>query len=325
VNKLLTSGVYLNKSGRRPRDGVQNQNSGFAGADQRGGFGREIEGKIPMKKILKLCGVLIASAALAGCYTQVHMPVLSSSYSSSYPSTQGDGEVPARSDTFYVVIDTVYKDGDTLIDTTWYADPQSVPDSVAQNHAVRTVIVEPRDREYCIWTRDFLGYPELRCFPSYAEYQYYLSYSVPWWIRDRMYSYPYYGYPPNFYYDPYSGYYRYYRDFNRFYFPRNRGHGHFRRKDTDGTQYRRGRSYIPREGRSPQGGNAVQPGTGTTSHPEPGRRGRDYQGGAQSKSPPRDANVAPPHNQGGGNDGKRSGDGGGGGGSSQPRKNPRSQ
>jgi hypothetical protein len=91
VNKLLTSGVYLNKSGRRPRDGVQNQNSGFAGADQRGGFGREIEGKIPMKKILKLCGVLIASAALAGCYTQVHMPVLSSSYSSSYPSTQGDG------------------------------------------------------------------------------------------------------------------------------------------------------------------------------------------------------------------------------------------
>lgn len=278
-----------------------------------------------MKKILRFCSILTICAAVSGCYTQLHRPAVSSTYSSAGWSAQGDGEELTRSDTFYVIIDTVFKNGDTLIDTTWYADSQSITDSLAETHTVHTVILEPRDREYCIWTRDFLGYPELRCFPSYAEYQYYLSYSVPWWIRDRMYSYPYYGYPPNFYFDPYSGYYRYYRDFNRFYFPRIRGHGHFRRKDMDGTQYRRFRSYVPGEGRTRQGGTTVQPGSGskTQSHPKPDRRGRSYQGRTQSTTPPADATVAPQNNHGSANEGQRSE--GGRSGSSQPRKNPRSQ
>jgi hypothetical protein len=280
-----------------------------------------------MKKILRFCCALIASAAVSGCYTQLHRPAVSSAYSQPERYRQGSEEDLVRSDTFYVVIDTVFENGDTLVDTAWYADLKSVPDSVAEKRTVHTIIMEPRAQEYCIWTRDFMGYPELRCFPSYAGYQFYLSSSAPWWIRDRMDLYPYYGYPPNFYYDPFSGYCRYYRDFNRIYFPRIRGSEPFRRNDRDGVQRRRFRSYTPGEGRPRQGGNVVQPGSGPTtpSRPEPDRRGRGYQGGTRSPTPPADATVVPPNNQGSANDARRTDEGGGKNGSSQPRKNPRSR
>jgi hypothetical protein len=280
-----------------------------------------------MEKFLRFCCVLIAIAVFSGCYTQLHTPAKSSISPSARWSPQSEREGQKHSDTFYVVIDTVYKDGDTLVDTTWYADPQSIPDSVAQNHTVHTLIIEPRAQEYCIWTRDFMGSPELRCFPSYAEYQFYLSSSTPWWIRDRMDYWPYYGYPPNFYFDPYSGYCRYGRNFNRIYFPRIGGREPFRQNDRDGIQRRNFRSHTPGDGRTRQGGNVVQPGSRSTtpSLSEPDRRGRGYQGQTKSTTPPTDATVAPPNNQGNVNEGRRTDEGGGNDGSSQPRKNPRSK
>jgi hypothetical protein len=280
-----------------------------------------------MIKILLFSFLLIACAAVSGCYTQLHRPAVSSTYSQPQRYEQGSGEDLTHSDTFYVVIDTVFKKNDTLVDTTWYADLQSIPDSMAENRTVHTIIMEPRAQEYCIWTHDFMGYPELRCFPSYAEYQFYLSSSVPWWIRDRMDYWPYYGYPPDFYFDPYSGYCRYGRDYNRIYFPRFRGREPFRQNDRDGIQHRRFRTYTPGESRLRQGGNVVQPGSGTAtpSRSEPDRRGRGYQGQTRSTTPPADATVAPPNSKGSVNEGRRTDESGGNNGSSQPRKNPRSK
>jgi hypothetical protein len=277
-----------------------------------------------MDKIMRFSAIMIVCAALSGCYTQLHRPIVSTTYSQSYGQTHEDGK--KQSDTFYVVIDTVFKNGDTLVDTMWYPDRQSIPDSVTQDRSVQTIIREPGTREYCFWVRDFLGYPELRCFSSYEEYQFYLSSSAPWWIRDRMYSYSFYGYPPYYYYDPFSGYYHYYRDYNRIYHP-HRDQDHFRRPDVDGTQHRRSRSYTPGASRMQQGGNTSKPSSEskTPSSHEPGRRERGYQGRTESSTPPAGAGVSSPNNQGSSNEGRRTDGGGGNNGSSQGRRNPRSQ
>ncbi|MBN1128960.1 MAG: hypothetical protein JXA71_08240 [Chitinispirillaceae bacterium] len=279
-----------------------------------------------MRKIIFSGCALIALAVVSGCYTQVHR-YASPAHSLPGGFEQGKEADLTQTDTFYITVDTVYKDGDTLFDTTWYGENEPIAPGASAERSLDTVIVEPRIREYCFWIRDFLGYPELRCFSSIAEYHFYLSTTAPWWIRDRMYRSPYYGCPPGFYFDPFSGYCRYYRNFDRFYFPRVRGRDPYRRNNRNAIgQDRRSRSFTPSDGRSRPGG-ITQPGSGSKTQPPPNpdrRRGRDYpgqSGQAPSEKPPA-GTTASPTDQGSGHGGN---DAGGEDRSSEPRKDPRRQ
>lgn len=266
-----------------------------------------------MKKNRYTWCVLITLLLFSGCYTQL--------------SRQGP-EQPARGnslqegqafpDTFYFTLDTVYRSGDTLVDTIWYGDKEQIPDSIADIHAYHRVVSEPRNQKYCVWMQDFMGYPELRCFSSYSEFQIFLSSSAPWWIRDRIYAYSYYGCPPGYYYDPFSGYCRYYRDYGRFYRPWYRGHRPGRQYDRKtGESKRRNRSFTREGGQPPSGENAVNPGSGSQPQPtpKPERRGRSYQPDQPPSNPPQ---VAPPRYQESDDREQRNEDE-----SSQPRKDPR--
>ncbi|MBN1127614.1 MAG: hypothetical protein JXA71_01415 [Chitinispirillaceae bacterium] len=275
-----------------------------------------------MGKKIVLFGALIAIVLLSGCYTQLrqHAPMrVYSGYESSGAPAEATGP-----DTFFIVVDTVFRDGDTLFDTTWYDADERLPDSVT---APQTVIVEPRERDYCFWIRDFLGYPELRCFSSYAEYQFYVSSSAPWWYRDNyMFGYSYYGCPPGYHFDPFTRHCRYFSDFNRYYYPRFRGQVPNRRSaPSDMEPARRYRSYTPPDAPPPSGGSAVEPkrksGAPPSVAPER-RRGRSEASPAPSGNPRGEAKQAQPRDQGSTENGRREGDAGQ---SSNPRKDPRRQ
>jgi hypothetical protein len=275
-----------------------------------------------MGKKIVLSGAFIAFIVLSGCYTQLRQQAPTRAYSG-YESS-GAAEEATRPDTFFAVVDTVYRNGDTLFDTTWYDASERLPDSVT---APRTVIVQPRDRDYCFWIRDFLGYPELRCFSSYAEYQFYVSSSAPWWNRDYfMYGYYYYGCPPSYHFDPFTRHCRYYSDFNRYYSPRFRGQLPDRRgSPSDMEPARRYRSYIPDAPPPQTSGSAVEPERGSRVQPSAAperRRGRSEAGPAPSGNPQGTTQQAPPPDQGSKKNGRRGNNAGQ---SSEPRKDPRRQ
>lgn len=58
----------------------------------------------------------------------------------------------------------------------------------ADSSKVRVDTVVTKDREVCVWERDLMGYPQLRCFESdyYSNSWYDYNYT-PWWYRYNPY------------------------------------------------------------------------------------------------------------------------------------------
>lgn len=104
----------------------------------------------PVRLILFLLGAVFL---FSGCYTQFLMV----------------DKVPPQADEVSFVVDSAT--GDTVR-------------VIRQTDTVYT-----RDNQTCIWERDLMGYPRLRCYDSYyPSHWFYYNYS-PWWYYDR---YPYY-------------------------------------------------------------------------------------------------------------------------------------
>lgn len=67
----------------------------------------------------------------------------------------------------------------------------------------RVDTVVTKDREVCVWERDLLGYPELRCYESnYSNYWYDYNYT-PWWYRNDPYWSGYNRHHRYYYHNPY--------------------------------------------------------------------------------------------------------------------------
>jgi hypothetical protein len=65
-------------------------------------------------------------------------------------------------------------------------------------------------REVCVWERDFLGFPELRCYTTNYHSSWIYFHNTPWWYRDRFGWRDTRGCPPYYYFDRASGICRYY-------------------------------------------------------------------------------------------------------------------
>jgi hypothetical protein len=135
----------------------------------------------------------------------------------------------------------------------------------------RVDTVVTKEREVCVWERNLMGYPELRCFESnyYSDYWYNYNYT-PWWYRyDRYWS----GYNRNhrYYYDnPY--YDNYHHGYDDYY--RGGGGGSYSNPGNDGKVPSRNRSpglnTVP--GNSSLNKNNIQP--PPEKGPEPPHRNR---------------------------------------------------
>lgn len=88
----------------------------------------------------------------------------------------------------------------------WVVD-SATGDTVRVIREVDTV--ETDDGQTCVWERDLMGYPYLRCYDSfYPRDWFYYNYS-PWWYRNDPYWYDYRRCPRYYYYDPSCGCCRY--------------------------------------------------------------------------------------------------------------------
>jgi|GEM_PF-3196451 len=106
-----------------------------------------------MKPAKSIIFFLPAVFLFSGCYTQFLMV----------------DQTPSKADEVSFVVDSAT--GDTVR-------------IIKQTDTVYT-----RDHQTCIWERDLMGYPRLRCYDSYyPSHWFYYNYS-PWWYYDR---YPYY-------------------------------------------------------------------------------------------------------------------------------------
>ncbi len=91
----------------------------------------------------------------------------------------------------------------------WVVD-STTGDTVKVIKQVDTIVTQ--DRQTCVWERDLLGYPHLRCYNSYYPHDwFYYNYS-PWWYRNDPYWYDYTRCPRYYYYDPSCGRCRYSAD-----------------------------------------------------------------------------------------------------------------
>lgn len=82
----------------------------------------------------------------------------------------------------------------------------------------RTDTIQANNQQNCIWERDLMGYPRLRCYNSFYSRNW-LSYNnSPWWYRNDPFFYDYDRCPRYYYYDPscgcceYSGVWDYHRN-----------------------------------------------------------------------------------------------------------------
>jgi hypothetical protein len=75
-------------------------------------------------------------------------------------------------------------------------------DTVKVINRIDTVV--QKEREVCVWERDLMGYPRLRCYKTFYPRDWYVYNNTPWWYND-----PYWGdydrCPRNYYYDPSCG------------------------------------------------------------------------------------------------------------------------
>ncbi|NLG19216.1 MAG: hypothetical protein GX556_17975 [Fibrobacter sp.] len=95
-----------------------------------------------------------------------------------------------------------------------------VSDSAAADNDGRVDTVVVRDRETCIWERNLLGYPQLRCYKSNYHRDWFYYTRSPWWYRNDPYWYDYNRCPRYYFYDRDCGCCRYY---NGSFYPYNRG------------------------------------------------------------------------------------------------------
>jgi len=84
----------------------------------------------------------------------------------------------------------------------------SLIDSTSPSARVDTIIY--KEKEICIWERDFTGMPRLRCFPSYYPRDWYFYNNSPWWFRNSTYWYDYKRCPRYYYFDSNCSCCRYY-------------------------------------------------------------------------------------------------------------------
>ena len=111
-------------------------------------------------------------------------------------------------------------------DVQWVIDT-ATGDTVKVVRQVDTIHTE--DHQTCIWERDLMGYPHLRCYDSFYPRDWFYYNNSPWWYRNDPYWYDYDRCPRYYYYDPSCGCCRYTADF----YHSGRGRGHYGR---DGIQ-----------------------------------------------------------------------------------------
>lgn len=99
----------------------------------------------------------------------------------------------------------------------------STGDTVKIRREVDTVVT--KEREICVWERDLLGYPRLRCYNTYYPRDWVYYNNSPWWYRNDPYWYDYDRCPRYYYYDAAYGRCRYYKDNPRYYNPGSGGSG----------------------------------------------------------------------------------------------------
>lgn len=69
----------------------------------------------------------------------------------------------------------------------------------------RTDTIQANNQQNCLWERDLMGYPRLRCYDSFYSRNW-LSYNnSPWWYRNDPFFYDYDRCPRYYYYDPSCG------------------------------------------------------------------------------------------------------------------------
>ena len=66
------------------------------------------------------------------------------------------------------------------------------------------------DNETCVWERDLMGFPYLRCYKGYYPREWYRNNFTPWWFQTEAYRYDRGRCPEYYYYDEHCGCCRYY-------------------------------------------------------------------------------------------------------------------
>jgi hypothetical protein len=93
-------------------------------------------------------------------------------------------------------------------------------DTVKVINRIDTVV--QKEREVCVWERDLMGYPRLRCYKTFYPRDWYVYNNTPWWYNDPFWG-DYDRCPRNYYYDPdcgcckYGSPSRYYGRYNDYY------------------------------------------------------------------------------------------------------------
>lgn len=132
-----------------------------------------------MKQSVLLTVLAVGSVFLTGCYTQL--------------TTIDRTPPPQPKEEVEWVVDTAT--GDTV-------------------KVVRQVdTIQTEDHQTCIWERDLMGYPHLRCYDSFYPRDWFYYNNSPWWYRNDPYWYDYDRCPRYYYYDPSCGCCRYTADF----------------------------------------------------------------------------------------------------------------
>lgn len=73
----------------------------------------------------------------------------------------------------------------------------------------KTDTILQKEHEVCVWERDLLGYPRLRCYKSYYPRDWFVYSNTPWWYRNDPFWDDYDRCPRFYYYDPECGCCRY--------------------------------------------------------------------------------------------------------------------
>ncbi|NLD95389.1 MAG: hypothetical protein GX639_22285 [Fibrobacter sp.] len=76
-------------------------------------------------------------------------------------------------------------------------------DTVKVINRIDTVL--QKEREVCVWERDLMGYPRLRCYKSYYPRDWYVYNNTPWWYNNDPFWGDYDRCPRSYYYDPDCG------------------------------------------------------------------------------------------------------------------------
>lgn len=76
-------------------------------------------------------------------------------------------------------------------------------DTVKVINRIDTIV--QKEREVCVWERDLMGYPRLRCYKSYYPRDWYVYNNTPWWYNNDPFWGDYDRCPRSYYYDPDCG------------------------------------------------------------------------------------------------------------------------